>query len=109
MANLMAIGDCTMRKNVGNSKGEGETNQGENGEGQLMKHGDYGRWKQWGRSSMAIVGAGDGDDEKLIFLGFRWTRDEWIDCGRLAGERRGTVGSTSVRTWSVCTPCSYEA
>jgi hypothetical protein len=61
----------------------GETNQGENGGGQSMKHGDYGGWKRWGRSSMAIVGVGDGDGEELIFLGFRWTRDEWIDCGRV--------------------------
>jgi hypothetical protein len=32
-----------------------------------MKHDDYGGWKRWGWSSMAIVGAGDGDGEELIF------------------------------------------
>jgi hypothetical protein len=52
-----------------------------------MKHGDYGGWKRWGRSSMAIVRASDGDGEELIFLGFRWTRAELIDCGRVGLER----------------------
>jgi hypothetical protein len=66
-----------MQKNVGNSKeGERKRTRGENDGGQSMNHGDHGRWKRWGRSSMAIVGAGDGDGEELNFLGFQWTRDE---------------------------------
>ena len=75
-------GDGTMRKNVGkwNEEGEGETNQGG---GQTMKHGNQGEWGRWARSSMAIVGAGDGDGEERIFLGFRWGRDECVDCGRV--------------------------
>jgi hypothetical protein len=46
-----------------------------------MKRGDYGGWKRWGRSSMAIAGANDGDGEELIFLGFGWTRAELIERG----------------------------
>ena len=34
-----------------------------------------------GGSSMAIVGANDGDGEELIFLGFGWTRAELIERG----------------------------
>jgi hypothetical protein len=49
------------RKERGNEPGE------ENDGGQSMKRGDYGGWKRWGRSSMAIVGASDGDGEELIF------------------------------------------
>jgi hypothetical protein len=53
----------------------GEENDG----GESMKRGDYGGWKRWGRSSMAIAGASDGDGEELIFLGFGWTRAELIE------------------------------
>jgi hypothetical protein len=50
------------RKNERGSE-PGEENDG----GESMKRGDYSGWKRWGRSSMAIAGANDGDGEELIF------------------------------------------
>jgi hypothetical protein len=51
----------TQKKERGNEPGK------ENDGGQSMKRRDYGGWKRWGRSSMAIVGVSDGDGEELIF------------------------------------------
>jgi hypothetical protein len=66
---------------------------------------------------LAVIGAGDGDGEARILLGFRWGRDVWVDFGRTgvsstlttlvrlaSGERRGTAGTRSVHTigWLVC-------
>jgi hypothetical protein len=65
----------TRKSERGNEPGE------ENDGGESMKRGDYGGWKRWGRSSMAIAGANDGDGEELIFLGFGWTRAELIERG----------------------------
>jgi hypothetical protein len=53
----------TQKKERGNEPGK------ENDGGQSMKRRDYGGWKRWGRSSMAIVGVSDGDGEELIFYG----------------------------------------
>jgi hypothetical protein len=60
-------------KERGNKPGE------ENDSGESMKRGDYVGWKRWGRPSMAIARASDGDGEELIFLGFGWTRAELIE------------------------------
>ena len=88
----------------GTRKNERESEPGEeNDGGESMKRGDYIGWKRWGRSSMAIAGANDGDREELIFLGFvsvvccGWTRAELLARSARGGAARD-CGSTSQRT-----------
>jgi hypothetical protein len=51
------------RKNERGSE-PGEENDG----GESMKRGDYRGWKRWGRSSMAIAGANDGDGTRAEII-----------------------------------------